>query len=112
MREPGRTNRRAAATPPLRRRRIVVVGYQDTMRCALKIFVLARPQTPEEGGKPHHSHEQRDRDQDDHDVHVRRQRNCKRNAFNVTISEEPDIASAAINGVRKPAAANGAAMML
>lgn len=110
MREPGRTNRRADAT--LRPRPIVILSYQNTMCCTLKVFVLARPQTPEESGKPHHSHEQRDRDQDDHDIHVRRQCNCKRNALSVTINEEPDIARAAINGVRKPAAANGAAMML
>ena len=38
--------------------------------------------------------------------------NLSRNALSVTITEEPDIASAAISGVTRPATATGTAMRL
>ena len=93
--------------------RLVFVVQQDPPRIAVEIFILARSQAPEEGGKAKRAETQRAGDQDHHDIHGEAfSVNCKRKALSVTISDDDDIASAAIRGVRKPNAAAGAAMRL
>src|SRR5262245_34938843 len=98
-----------------------VVILQDTDRRALDIVVLTAAQRPEEGGKPGEAEQQGHGDQIDEHVHGEHRRGVSvpltvaatrrpsslrrraRNALSVTRIEEPDMATAAINGVTQPA---------
>ena len=107
---------------------IVVVKNPD--RGSLHVVILAAPQRSEEGCEPGEAEQQRhghEVDQHGHgddtpDTHVCEEaagtgagsspRRRTRNALTVTKIEEPDIATAAINGVTEPAIAIGTAIAL
>ena len=72
-------------------------------------FILLRPHSPDERDQSRAAKDQRDRDQDNKNVHFTHRIRC---AFSSTVKEETDIASAAINGVAMPAKAMGIAMAL
>jgi hypothetical protein len=107
-----------------------IVVIQDTDRGSLHVVILTVPQRPEEGCEPGEAEQQRHGHQVDQHRHGDRapgapvcgdaadpgarsspQRRT-RNALTVTRIEEPDIATAAINGVTKPAIAIGTAITL
>ena len=109
---------------------IDIVVVENTNRGSLHVVVLAAPQRPEEGCEPGEAEQQRDGHKVDQHGHGDRAlgiRVCEeaadagarssprrrtRNALTVTRIEEPDIATAAINGVTKPAIAIGTAIAL
>jgi len=73
---------------------------------ALGVVILARPDCPDESRQSGQAHDDGDRDKNHKDIHGRR------TAFKVTIRDDPDIASAAINGVAWPRTAIGTAITL
>lgn len=77
---------------------------------AVKVVILAGTQRPEEKGQSAQPEQQRTRDEDGETVHRAARR--RRSALATTIIEDPDMASAAINGVTTPATASGTAMTL
>ena len=106
---------------------IVIVENAD--RGSLHVVILAAPQRPEKGCEPGEAEQQRHRHQVDQHGHGRvpgadscgqstgagarsSPRRRTRNALSVTRIDEPDIATAAINGVTKPAIAIGTAIAL
>lgn len=91
---------------------LILVVDQNSVCGAVEILVLAGAKAPEECRQTQRPETNRARYQNHHDVHQALLCSCSRKAFRVTISEEPDIASAAISGVSRPAAAAGAAIKL
>ena len=107
---------------------IVIVENAD--RGSLHVVILAAPQRPEKGCERGEAEQQRHGDQVDQHGHGDRApgahvcaeaadpgarsspRRRTRNALTVTRIEEPDIATAAISGVTKPAIAIGTAIAL
>src|SRR5689334_18558827 len=80
----------------------------------IQIIVLATLQRPEKADKPGEPKEQSKRNKIDQDFHGNSfpAGDRARSEFNITRSDEPDIAAAAINGVVKPATAIGTARKL
>jgi len=111
-------------------RPVDIVVVENTDRGSLHVVILAASQRPEEGCEPGEAEQQRhghEVDQHGHgdrapDTHVCGEavdpgarfspRRRTRNALSVTRIDEPDIATAAINGVTKPAIAIGTAIAL
>ena len=89
-----------------------VVVAKNAVGGTIEIIELARLQRPHEGAEPRKPQQQGRRDQVDQNAHALPPANLARNAFVVTRIEEPDMASAAISGVTKPAMAIGTATML
>ena len=73
----------------------------------LQVLVLIGPQRPDEGDEAAETQPNRDRDQRPKYRHFAF---LSRSAFRTTASEDPDIASAAINGVTIPITASGIAI--
>src|SRR5688572_3275607 len=96
---------------PGRRRQGRIVVEQDAVGCAIEILELARAQGPQESGKPERAQGQRRGNEIEQDGH-RSVLRPSRSALAITSTEELDIATAAISGVRKPAAASGTASRL
>src|SRR5262245_53070806 len=92
------------------------------------VVVLAALERPQEGGEAEQTEAQRGGDEVDEHVHAglglgwsagatacgagSARRRAARSALSVTISEEPDMATAAISGVARPAMAIGTATAL
>ena len=91
--------------PPGRVVRGIVVVEQDPVRRAVQILELPALERPQESAQPDEPEQQGGRNQNEDDVHFLAL--ASRKALPVTASEEPDIASAAINGVINPIIANG-----
>ena len=86
---------------------------EDAHRGTVDVVVLTALERPQKGDQPGQAEHQRHRHQVDQDVHEPNPgRSRARNAFTVTRSEEPDMASAAISGVTRPAIAIGTANKL
>ena len=79
-----------------RRGRPILVD-QDTLRGTVEVVVLARAHRPEKCRQPSAAEQQRDGDKIGNCDHVAAER--RRSALATTISDEADIASAAISGV-------------
>ena len=90
---------------------IVVILAQDAVAVAFRIVELPVPQRPEERCKTKAAQEQRYRDEVDKHLH-RRSPYFSRSAFSVTVSDDVDIASAAMSGVASPTSATGTATTL
>lgn len=84
--------------------------YQDAQGSAIKVIKLAAAQRPEKGTKAQQTQTQRDRDEESNPGHFAAAFN--RSAFATTITDEPDIANAAISGVTIPMIASGTATTL
>jgi len=81
------------------------------VRRAVEIVVLTGLQRPKE--QQHAKRAQRDRGNGEHHERVHRYTlRVKRSAFSMTMSDDPDIATAAISGVTNPNAARGTAAAL
>ena len=109
-----------------------VVVAKDAQRRTVEVVVLAAAERPQEGCEAQQAEPKRCRHQIDEDAHGVLHRawmnlgvaedisasalTCRRSrpriAFAVTISDEPDIASAAISGVTRPSTAIGTATAL
>lgn len=106
-------NEASAATQGLTRRSVIIrtlVIDQDTQRSAIEIVKLSAAQRPEKGPQSEQAQAQRNGDQDGYARHLAAPFN--RNAFATTMTDEPDMASAAINGVTIPMIAIGTATRL
>lgn len=88
-----------------------VVVQKDAFGGALGVVKLARSEGPEEGSKADQPHAQSDRNEEKKSCHDFPPERIL-NAFRVTMMDEPDIASAAMNGVTSPASAIGTAIQL
>lgn len=77
---------------------------------SFRVVILLALKTPNEGSEPQRSKDQRDWYQNGKNIHSGLHRT--RNAFNITVIDEVDIASAANSGVASPAKANGIATRL
>ncbi len=84
--------------------------HENPQSSSIKILELTRPQGPEKTDKAHQAQQQRDRDQDRQTVHPAA--DLSLSALATTMIDEPDIASAATNGVTNPAKASGTARPL
>ena len=82
---------------------------QRTILIALGVIELATAHAPDKGGQTQAAQKQGNRNQGAEDTHVF---TFMRNAFRITATEDPDMASAAISGVTKPAIAKGIANAL
>lgn len=91
-------------------RGIIVPVDEDAQGRALEIIELAGAKRPEEAAQAAKPQQQRHRDQEGQPVHRAAPRS--RSALPTTISDEADIASAAIKGVTTPAIASGTASTL
>lgn len=93
---------------------ILVVILQNAISGALQIVELPGPERPQEPGKADEAEEQRDGNEPGKSTHGASLMVMARNrtAFAVTRIEEVDIATAAIRGVTKPAAAIGTKIRL
>ena len=80
------------------------------MRIAVRVFELAPLEHPEERRKSNTTQEERNGDKDAKNVH--RAAYFKRNALSDTVSDDEDMARAAISGVASPAMAKGTARTL
>jgi len=80
---------------------------------AVEIVELAASERPQEGRKAEAAEREGERNEIDKDVHrAAPPRSRALSAFSVTRTDEPDMASAAISGVTKPATASGTAIRL
>ena len=95
---------------PVSSRDGLVLVDQDTERRTVEIVELARANRPEKGGQRGKAEAERERDEQGEAVHRAARR--RRRALATTSSEDPDIASAAISGVTRPAIASGTARTL
>lgn len=101
------------ATNGLTRRSIIfrpLIVNQDAQRGAIQIVELAAAQRPEKGTKPQKTKPKRNGDEKGNSGHFAAA--FSRKALATTITEEPDMASAAIKGVTSPMIAIGTAMIL
>src|SRR5262249_20649831 len=82
--------------------------------CFLEIVILAVLERPEESGQAEKAQQQRPRHQDYQHFHQPNPPGppCPPNAFQITSTDEPDIAAAATSGVARPAMASGTASRL
>lgn len=87
-----------------------VLVDQDPKGGTVEVVELATRGCPEEGRKPGQTEQQRHGYEDGDDAH--RADLTRRRAFATTRIDEPDIASAAISGVTRPATASGTASTL
>lgn len=88
----------------------ILIIKQDPRRCTVGIIELAIVERPEKGGKTSQPQAESDWDEETDTVH--RAILLSRNALATTISDEIDIAKAAISGVTKPKIASGTARKL
>ena len=96
----------------LRGFRQIIVRYGPPAR-ALEIVELAGAHGPEAGEKSADAQPNGDRQENDQNIHDASPRAPRaRSAFSVTRIEDPDMASAATNGVAWPVMAMGTAMAL
>jgi len=95
------------ATPRLERAIIIV---QDPVGSAVQIVILIRVYRPQKRPEAEQAKPQGNRDQINNNVHSAPP--FKRSAFNVTTSDEADMAMAAISGVTLPVTAIGTAIQL
>ena len=81
---------------------------------AVEIVVLAAAERPEEGSETGKSEHERQRHQEDQDLHhkISRVRLRARSEFSMTRIEDPLMAAAAISGVTTPLIAAGTASTL
>lgn len=86
---------------------IIPLIIQNALAVTFRIIVLPTAQGINKPCQSKPPQDQRNRDKIRQDRHDR-----TRSAFKDTVIDELDIASAAINGVANPAAANGTAKML
>lgn len=89
----------------------LVIIIEDAMCRAVQVFVLVRIDRPQEAHKSKQSEPECNGNEVDDDVHASALL-FMRKAFNVTISDEADIAIAAIKGVTFPVTAIGTAIIL
>src|SRR3972149_3263979 len=124
------TGRRPPAADRARRSAGDIVVVQHAQRGAIEVLVLTGPQRPQEREQADEAKTERHGDEKDEGVHEaarvagaepgpcgassarRRRLRRRRSALAVTSRDEPDIASAAIRGVTRPATAMGMAMRL
>ena len=86
-----------------------IIIREHAQRGTLDVAILAAAQGPQEGGQTGQAQPQRHRHEINQHVHGR---SLARNALSVTEIDEPDIASAAINGVTAAKIAIGTATAL
>lgn len=92
---------------------MIVPGItEDAFGISLRVLELTGTQRPHKGAQPDAAQTQRNRNQNRKDFHRVLLYRRNRNAFRVTVIELADIASAASNGVARPAIAMGTATML
>lgn len=89
---------------------VVPILAQDAVAVAFGVFELPRPQCPKEGQQTKPAKNKRYWDQDGEHFHGEPYFSLR--ALSVTVSEEVDMASAAISGVARPASATGTAITL
>lgn len=89
--------------------RLILIN-QDTQGCAIQIFELSAAQRPEKGAEAKKAKSECDRDEEGDARHFAAP--FSRSALATTITDEPDIASAAISGVTMPIIAKGTAITL
>ena len=92
------------------KRAILVMQYAFCR--TFRVVKLATSQRPEECCESDQPHTQGDWNQEEEHAHSVGVFLFTLSAFSVTTIDEPDMASAAINGVTNPASAIGTAMML
>lgn len=83
---------------------------QDPQGCPIQIFKLSAAQRPEKGAEAKKAKSECDRDEEGDARHFAAP--FSRSALATTITDEPDIASAAISGVTMPIIAKGTAITL
>src|SRR5690606_22206410 len=103
------------SSPPALRKKpshsfFVLVVDEDARGGALWILELPAAQRPEEGRQAGQAKAEGDRDQEQQAVH--RAERISRSELATTMSELPDMATAAISGVTSPAMASGTAITL
>src|SRR5689334_18774046 len=105
-----------------------IVVRQHAQGRPFQVIVLPAPQRPQEGSEAEQTEAERGGHKVDEHVHAGLRPACSagvagcgtaslrrraaRNALSVTISDEPDMAMAAISGVASPAMATGTAIAL
>ena len=89
-------------------RRILI--NQDAQGCTIQIFKLAATKRPEKGAKAQQAEPESNRDEEGDPRHFAAP--FRRRALATTITDEPDMASAAISGVTMPMIAMGTAITL
>lgn len=90
-----------------------IIVRQGAPARAFKIIKLPVAQSPHEGCEPNQAKQQSQWQQKHKNIHANRSIGQRaRKAFKVTITEEPDIAKAAMRGVASPAIATGTATRL
>jgi len=112
---------------PLRRRRYLVLAMRLPTSRAVEVVVLVIAQGPEEAEEPDQAEKQSQRNEIDQHRHaatsagdgvgravdgVRNARGRARTALTVTVTDETDMATAAISGVTTPNTASGTAAAL
>src|SRR5690554_6188648 len=109
----GPVARRAAGFAVLAglRRQVGAVVAQDVDRGGVEVLELALAHRPAERPDRHAKQHDAHRDEEEEDVHGLDAR-ARRSALKVTMSEDSAMPSAATQGVTRPAAASGMAMML
>lgn len=91
---------------------LLLVG-KDAQGCAPRILELPRAQSPQEREEPQEAEGKRGRNENQQNAHKDlRGFPARRSALSVTISEDDDIAIAAMSGVTKPRTARGMAQTL
>lgn len=88
---------------------VIIFVRQDALRISFGIVILVGAYGEDEKRQPEASKDQRNRYEIGKDIHADY---LSLNAFKDTVIELNDMANAAINGVAKPATANGTAMIL
>lgn len=96
--------------PALVLRQVIIA--QDPVCGPIEIIELTALERPHEGCQPDKAQKQGSGNEVDQNAHVRPPARRARSALSVTMIEDPDMASAAISGVTKPATAIGTAIML
>ena len=89
---------------------IVPVAGQYPLPVAVGVVILPMPQRPEKGHKPKPAEKQRHGDQVDKDFHAGAYLSLS--AFSETVTDDSDIAKAAMSGVARPKKAIGTASRL
>lgn len=91
---------------------VKIIVRQNARGVAVRVVELAGSKRPKERGKAGTAEQQRNRQQENERAHAGASVRDRRKAFSVTMIDDPDIATAAISGVTRPAAANGVARAL
>lgn len=89
-----------------------IVVEQDALGGAFGVLILTVLEGPEKGPDSEKAEQQGNRHQEQKSRHESFLPPASRRALRVTISDDPDMASAAISGVTNPIIARGAATAL